>query len=237
MLAHHNIKSHLVAFHEHNESERTPDLIARLKAGSSIALVSNAGTPSVSDPGFRLIQAAIENGIKVTPIPGASAVITALSVAGMPTDAFVFIGFSAKKKARRLKQLQKLADETKTIVFYESPRRILPFLEEILSVWGDRYAVLGREMTKLHEEFVRGRLSEILGCLEARSNIKGECTLLVAGCSKNQDVSLETIRAEIEKQIEMAGSSLSDLSKTIAKKYGLPKKMVYDEALKLKREA
>jgi 16S rRNA (cytidine1402-2'-O)-methyltransferase len=237
LLAHHNIKSHLVAFHEHNESERTPDLIARLKAGFSIALVSNAGTPSVSDPGFRLIQAAIEHGIKITPIPGASAVITALSVAGMPTDAFVFIGFSAKKKARRLKQLQKLVDETRTIVFYESPRRILSFLEEILSVWGDRYAVLGREMTKLHEEFVRGRLSEILGRLEARSNIKGECTLLVAGCSKNQDVSLETLRDEIEKQIEMAGSSLSDLSRTIAKKYGLPKKMVYDEALKLKRDA
>jgi len=236
LLAHHNLKRPLIAYHEHNESERTPDLMARLKAGVSIALVSNAGTPSVSDPGFRLIQAAIGGGINVIPIPGVSAVITALSVAGLPTDAFVFVGFLAPKKAKRLKQLQELADLPRTIVFYESPRRILSLLAEIISVMGDRSAVLCREMTKLYEEFIRGQLSDILARLTSRSVIKGECTLLVTGNRETKDVSLEAVRSEIAKSLETTKSSLSDVSKTIAKKYGLPKNIVYDEALKLKRE-
>jgi 16S rRNA (cytidine1402-2'-O)-methyltransferase len=236
LLAHHQIKGRFISYHEHNEAARTPELIARLKTGSLVALVSNAGTPSVSDPGFRLIQAAIEHGINVIPIPGASAVIAALSAAGLPTDSFVFVGFPAPKKARRLKQLEQLAREPRTIVFYESPRRMLTFLQEIITMMGDRYGVLGREMTKLHEEFVRGPLSEILGRMQARPAVKGECTLLVTGYQETRDESLETIRNEIIKQLETSDSSLRDLAKTIAEKYGLSKNRVYEEALKIKAE-
>lgn len=236
LLAHHNIKCHMISFHEHNENERTPDLINRLKAGLSVALVSNAGTPSVSDPGYRLVKEAVINRIRVSPIPGVSAAIAALSVSGLPTDSFVFIGFPAKKKAKRLDQLKDLEGEGRTMVFYESPRRILTFLKEIITVMGDRYGVLSREMTKLHEEFIRGFLSEILSSLNARSAIKGECTLLLTGCEENKEISMKTVRTEIIKALEKKQSKLSDLAKVIAKNYGLPKNKVYDEALKLKRK-
>jgi len=236
LLAHHNIKGNLIAYHEHNEVERTPELIHRLKTGSSIALVSNAGTPSVSDPGYRLVKEAIANNLRVIPVPGVSAAMTALSTAGLPTDSFVFVGFPAKKKAKRLKQLKELASENRTIIFYESPKRILTFLEEIIDVMGDRYGVLSREMTKLHEEFLRGFISEIHYILNARPAVKGECTLLVMGCEENKEVSLETVRNEIKNELEKTVSSLSDIARAVAKKYGLPKNKVYDEALKLKRK-
>ncbi len=236
LLAHHNIKCRMISFHEHNERERTPDLINRLKAGSSVALVSNAGTPSVSDPGYRLVKEAIDSDIRVIPIPGVSAAITALCVAGMPTDSFVFVGFPAKKKARRLNQLNDLAGEHRTIVFYESPRRISTFLEEIIDIMGDRYGVLAREMTKLHEEFIRGLLSEILSSLNARPAIKGECTLLVSGCEENKEVSLKTVRTEIIKALEKKENRLSEIAKAVAEKHGLSKNKVYEEALKLKHK-
>ena len=237
LLAHHNIKGNLISYHEHNEVKRTPELIHRLKTGSSVALVSNAGTPSVSDPGYRLVKEAIANNIKVIPVPGVSAAVTALSAAGLPTDSFIFVGFPAKKKAKRLKQLKELASENRTIIFYESPKRILTFLVEILDVMGDRYGVLSREMTKLHEEFLRGFLSEIHYILNARPVVKGECTLLVMGCEEIKEVSLETVRNEINSELEKTGSRLSDIARAVANKYGLPKNKVYDEALKLKRAA
>ena len=235
LLAHHNIKGNLISYHEHNEVKRTPELIHRLKTGSSVALVSNAGTPSVSDPGYRLVKEAIANNIKVIPVPGVSAAVTALSAAGLPTDSFIFVGFPAKKKAKRLKQLKELASENRTIIFYESPKRILTFLEEIIDAMGDRYGVLSREMTKLHEEFLRGFLSEIHYILNARPVVKGECTLLVMGCEEIKEVSLETVRNEINSELEKTGSRLSDIARAVANKYGLPKNKVYDEALKLKR--
>jgi len=235
-LAHHNIKCRMISFHDHNENERTPDLINRLKDGSSVALVSNAGTPSVSDPGYKLVKEAVINRIRVIPIPGVSAAIAALSVSGLPTDSFVFIGFPPRKKAKRLDQLKNLAGECRTMVFYESPKRILTFLKEIISVMGDRYGVLSREMTKLHEEFIRGLLSEILSSLNERPAIKGECTLLLTGCEKNKEVSINTLETEIIKALEKKQSKLSELSKIIAQKYGLPKNKVYDEALKLKHK-
>lgn len=237
LLAHHNIKGNLISYHEHNEVKRTPELIHRLKTGSSVALVSNAGTPSVSDPGYRLVKEAIANNIKVIPVPGVSAAVTALSAAGLPTDSFIFVGFLAKKKAKRLKQLKELASENRTIIFYESPKRILTFLEEIIDAMGDRYGVLSREMTKLHEEFLRGFLSEIHYILNARPVVKGECTLLVMGCEEIKEVSLETVRNEINSELEKTGSRLSDIARAVANKYGLPKNKVYDEALKLKRAA
>ena len=236
LLEHHGIKNNLISYHEHNEKARTPVLIHRLETGSSIALVTNAGTPTVSDPGYRLVKKAIANDIRVIPIPGVSAVITAVSAAGLPTDAFVFAGFPARKKSKRLEQLKALAHDNKTLIFYESPGRILSLMEEIMSVMGNRYCVLCREMTKLHEEFLRGLLSEIMDALNQRPAVKGECTLLVKGSEKNNEVYLDDVRDELLKGLAKKESKLSEVSRTIARKYGLSKNKVYEEALKLKAE-
>jgi len=216
LLARHDIKNNLISYHEHNEKARTPMLI--------------------SDPGYRLVKAAIANHIRVIPIPGVSALITAISAAGLPTDSFIFAGFPAKKKAKRLKQLQDLADEKRTLIFYENPGRILAFMEDLADVMGDRYCVLCREMTKLHEEFLRGILSEIMDMLRERPAVKGECTLLVKGCEEDNEVSLDVVRAELIKGFAENGSKLSEVTRTVAQKYGLPKNKVYEEALKLKTE-
>jgi 16S rRNA (cytidine1402-2'-O)-methyltransferase len=231
LLSHYRIKNRLVSYHEHNEKRRTPELVDQLLEGTSIALVSNAGTPCVSDPGYRLVAAAVANKIPVVPVPGPSAVMTAMSAAGLPTDSFVFIGFAPKKKGKRMKLLAELAFEPRALIFFESPRRILTFLEEVVSYIGDRPAVLAREMTKLHAEFIRGSVSEILETLEAKPEIKGECTLLVGGCQKEKAVGRAVVKAEITSALEKQKGGLSDIAKTIAQKYGLSKKEVYEMAL------
>ena len=231
LLSHYRIKNRLVSYHEHNEKRRTPELVDQLLEGTSIALVSNAGTPCVSDPGYRLVAAAVVNKISVVPVPGPSAVMTAMSAAGLPTDSFVFIGFAPKKKGKRMKLLAELAFEPRALIFFESPRRILTFLEEVVSYIGDRPAVLAREMTKLHAEFIRGSVSEILETLEAKPEIKGECTLLVGGCQKEKAVGRAVVKAEITSALEKQKGGLSDIAKTIAQKYGLSKKEVYEMAL------
>jgi 16S rRNA (cytidine1402-2'-O)-methyltransferase len=234
LLAHYQINNRLISFHEHNEKKRTPELIGKLLDGTTIALVSNAGTPSVSDPGYRLIEAAIANKIAVTPIPGVTAATAAMSVSGLPTDSFVFIGFAPKKKGKRLKFLTELGAEPRPLIFYESPKRILSLLEEILSCMGDRNAMLAREMTKLHEEFVRGTVSQILRAIRARPVLKGECTLLVAGFEGKEELNSEIITAEIKTALEKQQIRLSEVAKLIAQKYGLSKNKVYEIALKVK---
>lgn len=235
-LARHDIHARLVSYHEYNESERTPELIAGLLSGESVALVSNAGTPSVSDPGYRLVREAIENDIRVIPVPGVSAAVTALSASGLATDIFVFIGFPPKKKGKRLALLERLSGETGTLIFYESPRRVISFMEEIVAAMGDRYGVLSREMTKLHEEFLRGYLSEIIRELASRDSVKGECTLLVKGFEDGEtEISMKAVSKDIEKGLEEE-IRLSDLSKKIAKKYGIPKQTVYEEAVRLRKK-
>ena len=235
-LAFHDVSSKLVSYHEHNEEKRTPQLIQKLLSGHQIALASNAGTPSVSDPGYRLIEAAISHNIEVVPIPGVSAAIAALSVAGLPTDAFVFVGFLSKKKGKRLKQLQALATEDRTLIFYESPKRITALLQDIIRIMGDRPGVLAREMTKMHEEFLRGRLSEIVQTLQARTGIKGECTLLVAGNVETESISREQLIQEISKALESKSLKVSELARQLSRKYNLPRNSVYDEVLKIKRQ-
>jgi 16S rRNA (cytidine1402-2'-O)-methyltransferase len=233
-LAHYQIENRLISFHEHNEKKRTPELIGKLLAGMTIALVSNAGTPLVSDPGYRLIEAAITNKIKVAPIPGVTAATAAMSVSGLPTDSFVFIGFAPKKKGKRLKFLTQLSAEPRPLIFYESPRRILSLMEEIISCMGDRNAMLAREMTKVHEEFVRGTVSQILKIIRARAAFKGECTLLVAGGEASEQIDAEIVTTEIKAALQNGQNALSEIARTIAKKYGLPKNEVYDLALKIK---
>ena len=236
LLAHYQIKNRLISFHEHNEKKRTPEIIGKLLDEISIALVSNAGTPSISDPGYRLIEAAIANKITVSPIPGVSAATAAMSVSALPTDSFVFIGFLPRKKAKRQQFLNELAVEPRPVIFYESPKRILTLLEEIISCMGDRPAVLAREMTKLHEEFIRGSVSEILKTLKSRAEIKGECTLLIAGFEGKEELNSEIITTEIKAALDKHQEGLSEITKSIAKKYGLSKNKVYAMALKVKSQ-
>ncbi len=231
----HGIKGSFISYHEHNEKERTPQILAKLQNGASIALVSNAGTPTVSDPGYRLIQSAARNDVSIVPVPGASAAAAALSASGLPTDTFTFAGFLPKKKGKRLKQLDELAREPRTLIFYESPNRIRTLLEEIIDAMGDRYGVMAREMTKLHEEFIRGKLSELLDILEVRAVIKGECTLLVSGRDDSPPVDWETAKNDIRQQLKSSKEPVSELAKKISRKYGLPKNRVYQEALKIRQ--
>ena len=232
----HALKSSPISYHEHNEAERTPKLIAQLKKGLSIALVSNAGTPTVSDPGYRLITTALADHLNVIPIPGVSATTAALSVAGLPTDSFVFMGFPAKKKTKRRQQLSDIASETRTLIFYESPRRILTLLGEINAAMGDRYIVLAREMTKRYEEFLRGRLSEIVRQLKERADIKGECTLLVAGCDKSEIQSWEVVKEQIRTAVKNRRESLSEIAREIAAETGMSRNKIYTQALKIRKE-
>jgi 16S rRNA (cytidine1402-2'-O)-methyltransferase len=237
LLAHYRIKTPLISCHEHNERQRSVELIAKIRSGGSVALVSDAGTPSVSDPGYRLVRAAVEEGLDVFPVPGVSAAVTALCVSGLPTDAFVFIGFAPKKSGSRRELLQSLAAESRTLVFYESPRRVTVLLEIVESIMGDRQAVLARELTKLHEEFIRGSLSGIRAVLEKRQQVKGECTLLVAGATAEESVSDAQLEEVLRKALSRTDARLSGISKAFSRQYNLPRKKVYEMALAIQKES
>lgn len=237
LMTMHGISARLVSFQEHNEAGRIPELLAKLIDGKSIALVSDAGTPSVSDPGFRLVTAAVGKGIPVVPIPGVSAAVTAISVSGLPTDSFAFIGFPAKKKGARSRQLTDLAQSTRTLVFYESPRRIVALVREIREIFGDRRAVLGREMTKLHEEFIRSRLSAIEAALAARDVVRGECTLLVAGAEETEiDPDPPGLADDIRQSLAKGDTRPSELARTLAVRHGLGRKIVYQKILEIRND-
>jgi 16S rRNA (cytidine1402-2'-O)-methyltransferase len=233
-LKHHKIDARFISCHEHNEEKRSDELIQRLKNGQNIALVSNAGTPSVSDPGYRLIQKSISEGIRVIPIPGVSAAIAALCVSGLPTDSFIFIGFAPRKHGKRQNLFRNLSRETRTLILYESPRRLLNLVEDLLTNLGERRAVLAREITKLHEEFIRGNLSQIKNHIKSRGEIKGECTLIVEGLTSEKQISEDELQQEIQHAMDQPGEKLSGVVKEVAERYGTSRKRVYKLALKLK---
>ena len=225
----------MTAYHEHNETLKTAELIDKLIRGALIALVTDAGTPAISDPGYRLVTAAAHNDIQVVPIPGVSAPIAALSAAGLATDAFTFVGFPSRKKAKRLTQVKQLAELPHTVVYYQSPKRMINFLKELHVVCGDRPAVLARELTKLHEEFIRGPISDIIACLQNRQEVKGECTLLVGGAPPTGPTPQE-IEAHIASALENSEQSLSSLAKNLAQQLKISRKEIYNRALKLKKD-
>jgi len=238
LLTAHHIEGRLISYHEHNESRRTPELVERLEQGQRIALVSDAGTPTVSDPGFRLVQAATARAIPVIPIPGVSAAIAALSVSGLPTDQFTFVGFPARKKAKLQEQLKALAAIPHTLIFYQSPQRLVAFAQVLMDILGDREAVLGREMTKLHEEFLRGPLSELIADLSRRETIKGECTLLVAGASEpSAAADGPSLDQAIQDALAAGDQSVNDIAKAVAAALNLSKKEVYQRVLTLRGRA
>ena len=183
-----DIHTPLTSYHDHNKEEKAPVLVSRLLEGKNVALVSDAGTPGISDPGYFLINLAIDQKIPVVPIPGATAAIAALSVSGLPTDRFVFEGFLPSKHTARLKRLEELAKEERTIIFYEAPHRILQTLEDMHTVLGDRKAVLTRELTKVHEQIIRAALSEVKKQLEAGS-MKGEFTIICRHLRRDRSMS------------------------------------------------
>jgi 16S rRNA (cytidine1402-2'-O)-methyltransferase len=185
LLNHYTIKKPLTSYFEHNEQVKTDWLVGELKAGKNIALVSEAGTPTISDPGFRIVAAAIAESITVVPVPGACAAVAALSASGLPVHRFAFEGFLPPKPGKRKNLLKKIAGEERTLIFYESPYRIQSALADMIEVLGDRRAMVARELTKLHEELIYGTLSSIAERL-GNTAIKGEFTLVVEGCLKKQ---------------------------------------------------
>ena len=225
LLDHYGIAKPAVSYHEHNEAERARELGAKLAAGASIALVSDAGMPLVSDPGYRLVQEAIAAGARVEPVPGPSALLAALAASGLPTDAFHFGGFLPAKTGQRRRALEALRDEAATLIFYEAPHRILETLEMVEETLGARSVVVARELTKIHEEFLRGTAAEVRATLAERAAVKGEITLLIgrADVPPPDDTPLEEAVAECIRQ----GMGRRDALKTAARQRGLPKREVY----------
>lgn len=235
LLTHHGLAAdgRMLSCHEHNEKQRLSQLLRHLQKGKSVALVTDAGTPSISDPGFPLIKAALAANIEVVPIPGVSAAITALSVSGLPTDSFVFSGFLPKKTGRRKERLQVLAAEAATLIFYESPRRIEALLTEIFEIMGNRQVVVAREMTKPYEEFLRGTVSEIRSALQNKTAVKGEITLIVAGADQGKT---PLDRDDIRRALATGQSSPSELARQLAACSGRPRREIYEEILRLQKE-
>ncbi len=226
------ISTPVMSLYDPVESRKAPLLIARLQEGEDIAYVCDAGTPLVSDPGYLLVRKAIENDVPVVPVPGASAVMAALSVAGLPTDQFVFCGFPPARAGRRRQFLRSLAGETRTVVFFESPRRLASCLEDLLALWGDRRAVITRELTKKFEEIRRGTLSELLLGLRGET-IRGEITLLIEGL-RSEAVQDEPVgvTARIRELGRNPALTTKDIVGIIASETGLSRSRVYREVLR-----
>jgi 16S rRNA (cytidine1402-2'-O)-methyltransferase len=235
LLAHHGIHATLTSYHEHNERAKAQALVARLEQGTNIALVSDAGTPAISDPGFRLVVEAIRAGLRIVPVPGASALSAVLSASGLPTDRFVFEGFLPAKKKQRRERLQAVRGESRTLIFYETPHRLKDSLDDIGEILGDRGITLAREVTKMHEEFLRGRVSEIFHQIADRE-IKGELTLVIAGWAGESTVPLDQLKQEIH-TLAAEGMRIKEIAEVLGAKYAQPKKEIYRMVLEQKRSA
>lgn len=229
LLNHYAIQTPLTSYHEHNERTKAEALVKRLLQGEDMALVSDAGTPSISDPGFRLVVQAVRAGIQIIPLPGASALTAVLSASGLPTDRVVFEGFLPAKKKQRREKLQALRDEARTLVFYEAPHRLTEALDDVHELLGDREAVLAREVSKVHEEFLRGRVSELIRVLRRRE-IRGEVTLIISGSAGESRVTEDRLKAEI-RELHLRGMRVKEIAEVLGEKFGYPKKEIYRLAL------
>lgn len=233
LLTHYGITTRLTSYYDQIEARKAPTLIAALQAGQSIALVSDAGTPGVADPGYRLVRGAIAAGIPVVPVPGPSALVALLSIGGLPTDRFVFEGFLPAKKSQREKVLQRLRQEERTLVFFEAPHRLLALLSDLERICGDRQVVVGRELTKMFEEVVRGTVSEVRARLRGRP-IKGEVALLVAGQETVARTGEEEPLAEEIRQLSAEGFSLKEIARLLSERRGISKRDVYAAGIAIK---
>jgi 16S rRNA (cytidine1402-2'-O)-methyltransferase len=227
LLSHYGISTKTISYHEHNEQQRTAQLIETLQQGSDVAIVSDAGTPSISDPGFRLVRAAIENDITVVPVPGPSALISALVAAGLPTDEFFFGGFLPSRSNARRERLNELRAVPGTLIFYEAPHRLAATLKDAYEILGEREAVVARELTKMHEEIKRGRLSELAAEYADEKDVRGEIVLLidrnVLGAAPAEAVSI----AALVDRFEQDGMDHRAALKKAARHLGLSRAEAY----------
>jgi 16S rRNA (cytidine1402-2'-O)-methyltransferase len=238
LLEHHGINRPLTSYHDAVERARAPGLVAKLQQGVSIALVSDAGTPGIADPGYHLVRAALAAGVAVVPIPGPSAVATLVSVAGLPAERFVFEGFLPPRQAARRARLRSLTAESRALVFLEGPTRLAACLADMEAILGDREAVVGRELTKLHEECIRGSLAAVRARVEAMDRVRGECVVLVAGAAAGAarepsavddlDVRIRALAAE--------GLGTREIAARVAHETGRTRREVYQRALALDRD-
>src|SRR5215467_9309712 len=232
LLNHYHISKPLVSYHEHNEMTRAPELVLAIEQGQQIALVSDAGMPLVSDPGYRLITLCLRHHVRVVPVPGPSALLAALSASGLPNDEFLFVGFLPARSTERRRALERLRIEDRTIIFYEAPHRIEETLGDVREILGDRPACLAREVTKLHEEFRRGLVSEIASSL-SDTPARGEITLLVGPLSgddqaAHRDTS-QSLAERVDELIRQAKLDRKEALKLAAKERGLTKRAAYQE--------
>lgn len=233
LLKHFNIETPLTACHDHNEANKIHQLIEKLKNGENLALISDAGTPLISDPGFKLVRAAQEHGIRVTPVPGACAAIAALSAVGLPSDRFSFEGFLPSKSSQRLIQLEKLKDETQTLIFYEAPHRILDCVKDMRDVFGAERAVgFAREITKTFETIKKMNLGELVEFIERDHNQqKGEIVLVIGGAATEKDLSQAKLDEWLNRLLQDV--SVKAAAQIVADLTGIKKKIAYQRALEL----
>ncbi|HAJ32146.1 MAG TPA: 16S rRNA (cytidine(1402)-2'-O)-methyltransferase [Candidatus Atribacteria bacterium] len=241
LINHYQINTKITSYYEYNKFKKAPYLVEMLKNGQDIALVSDAGMPGISDPGYVLINLALKNNIKIIPIPGVSALITALVVSGLPTDKFVFEGFLPRKIKERKRYFKSIESEERTIIFYETPHRLKRALKDMLDVWGDRKIVIARELTKMYEEIIRGKLSQVLTKISTKE-IKGEITLIVQGGIKKKEndtinfLKDQCIMQKYLKKLKKQGYSNKDIIRITQEKLNIPKNLIYKKLLEMKNK-
>jgi len=238
LLNHYQINTKITSYYEYNKFKKAPYLVEILKNGQDIALVSDAGMPGISDPGYVLVNLVLKNNIKIIPVPGVSALITALVVSGLPTDKFVFEGFLPRKIKERKRYFKSIENEERTVIFYETPHRLKRTLKDMLEIWGDRKIVIARELTKKFEEMIRGNLSQVISEINTKE-IKGEITLVVQGGIKKKEngatdfLKDECIMEEYLKKLKNQGYSNRDIIKIAQEKLNIPKNLIYKKLLKM----
>jgi 16S rRNA (cytidine1402-2'-O)-methyltransferase len=231
LLNHYGIETPTVSYHEHNEQSRAAELGEKLADGGRVAVVSDAGMPGISDPGFRLVSAAIERGVSVVPVPGAAAFASALVASGLPGDTFTFHGFLAPKATARRRQLDEIGNSRKTEIFYEAPHRISETLEDVVAILGaERGVVVARELTKVHEEFLRGSAGQILERIRSRGEIRGEITLLLAPAARERGHAISvSVRDRVDEIMREEKVGQKEALKKAAKERGISKSEAYRE--------
>lgn len=231
LLTHYGITTALTSYHEHNERKKSLSLVERMQKGANIALVSDAGTPAISDPGYRLVVEAIGAQIQVVPLPGASALATVLSAGGLPTDQIAFEGFLPAKKQERRAKLGALRGQSATLVFYEAPHRLKETLNDMLEIFGDRDIVIAREVTKVHEEFLRGSVRDLISRLAERE-LRGEITIVVRGSLAEAAVSESVLKTEI-RRLKNQGMRVKEIAEVLGERFGYSKREIYRLTLEL----
>ncbi len=237
LLNHYNIAKTLVSYHEHNEMTRSPELLIQLEQGVKIALVSDAGMPLISDPGYRLVTLCVRHKIPVVPVPGPSAMLAALAAAGLPNEEFLFVGFLPQRSGERRRMLEHLRMEERTMIFYEAPHRVAESIADAQEILGDRPACIARELTKLHEEFLRGKLSQLAKSLAERP-ARGEITLILGppepSASSGQADSMQSLSDRVEELIHQAKLDRKEALKLAAKERGLTRRAAYEQLVESK---